>query len=212
MPFWIWLSSIRTLRHGGTRKYISLDYTNIPAAVRKQFSDTDWTQAMKIEFHTAGHLYALAQVEFRYEYNILHLYSEVERIQLTYLAEIFDIELDSDIDRNSTFIFLDVLTLLPLTEPTPLQQFGSKRFRGMLSELEFGQAGRLLELLAIDPYSIDVDFQVPQYTMRLPCASVHLITAKTWTTICLPSSSDFRSSVHCKWGPPDLCPTNGFVV
>ena len=102
-----------------------------------------------------------------------------EQDQVTFWQRI----LHQDLDRDELYIF-DIVNVCPLRTPVVAQRFSARSFRGLVCDMEEGQAPRLREMLASTPTWLPL--VLPQVAVRLPLQHAALCVACVWKSFALP--------------------------
>ena len=87
---------------------------------------------------------------------------------------------------GKAFVF-DVLGEVSLEIPVDMQHFSNRKFKGIVGQLELGQAPRLVEELATLPEWFPDP--VPEVVARLPESWCRLVLCGTWKSFVLPQGS-----------------------
>ena len=165
--FICWLACINTLRLHGRR----IDVSAEAGYLQDYDADEECVQ-------TLGSVVGIAEVSFRWFSAMLSL-SDAEQVQVRFWQSLLDEPLS-----ESKAVIVDIHRAVALPVKEPLQEYSARVFRGLIVNLEEGQAERLWPQPA--PHPPWFPWRPPTQALRMPLQFATSCVQSRWSAVVLP--------------------------
>ena len=175
----VWCASLGYVRVSTKRVYIPHE------ARSAQISALFESSREPLESNT---IFGILNISCVQPYDFMKVYSESERLQMRFWNAILD-TMDKDDIQLFTF---SVGSGCRLPEPVSLLQCSDRKLRGLVSQLEPGQAQRIWTLLPDEFQAKHEGIEIPTVALRMPPQHAVLLAEQRWQNLCLPNVMQFH--------------------
>ena len=178
----VWLASLGYVRISSHRVFIPQEARS--ARISKLFADANVAEPTE-----ANMILGMIEITGVAPHDFMELYSSSEQVQMHFWSAILDTVDKEDIQMY----FFSMTAPCMLEHPAPLLQISDRKLRGVVSQLEAGQAERLWEQLPEAYRSLHADKDPPTVALRLAPQHAMLCLLKHWPRACVPNVSSPKS-------------------